>query len=326
MAHSLVAVISEHEDVLCLTRRPKEWSSRLSYIQADAAEKVCSYQVLATDDPSCVGDAEIVFIALPKFAVYEELTKIEPWLRKGQTVCIVHAPSGLEKCVHDYAVRGIDLVGFQRVPYISRIREYGRSVSISDHRAEHRIVVSRPDIRDFWISFCRDYFHGRTCFLSSFWVFAFSNAGALLHPARMAEIFRNWDGSPLPRNPNFYSEWTDDSSRLYVDMDQEMLDVMSHYSQIDLSTDYESALDHYGVSDIPGLTAKIRSIPSFKNILSPLIKVDEGWLPDKTSRYFTEDVELGTKVIQSYARDVGIAVPTIDEVIKSVTKVFGGVS
>jgi hypothetical protein len=40
--------------------------------------------------------------------------------------------------------------------------------------------------------------------------------------------------------------------------------------------------------------------------------------PDFSSRYFTEDILLGTRIIQNYTRKVGIATPTIDYFISEI--------
>ena len=150
---------------------------------------------------------------------------------------------------------------------------------------------------------------------------AFSNSNPLLHPSRLVELFKDWDGSPYESAPLFYADWTDESSKLYISADREMASAMRCYKEIDFERDYRDVLTHYGVGNYIELTRKIRSIPSFMSIKSPLCKNGGGWVPDITSRYFTEDVPFGTRTIQEYARRVGVATPTIDFLIDAVSKI-----
>ena len=52
-------------------------------------------------------------------------------------------------------------------------------------------------------------------------------------------------------------------------------------------------LDYYESSDAASLTRKLRSIQAFKGILAPMKAVEGGFVPDFSSRYFTEDFPYG---------------------------------
>ncbi|EJW90204.1 protein containing Opine dehydrogenase domain protein [gut metagenome] len=75
-----------------------------------------------------------------------------------------------------------------------------------------------------------------------------------------------------------------------------------------------SLLDYYESHDAASLTRKISSIPAFAPILSPMKEVEGGWIPDFSSRYFTEDFPYGLHYIWQLAKEKGIATPTIDKV------------
>ena len=58
---------------------------------------------------------------------------------------------------------------------------------------------------------------------------------------------------------------------------------------------------------------KLRGIEAFKGIRSPMIRLSNGtWVPDLSSRYFTEDIPYGTRLIKNYALIKGIDTPIID--------------
>lgn len=299
--HSLAAAITRYEDVALLTRRPGDWSS---HINANP------YAVLPTADPSVAAEAEIVFVALPRFALRETLAKIDPFLHSGQTICFTPANDLIPALVEEYAAREIQVVCLQRVPYIARIEEYGRRVRLSPPRALHKLYAQDQDL---WQDLCRKYFEAPAEFLNSPLTFVFNNSNPLLHPARLVVLFRDWRKKTFTRNPLFYAEWTDESSELYLRADEEMHAVLRAADPTGAcERDYESVLEHYGVKTASELTAKLRSIEGFKAIASPMRELPDGtWVPDFDSRYFTEDV-IGTRAIQSLARKHAISVPTID--------------
>ena len=62
------------------------------------------------------------------------------------------------------------------------------------------------------------------------------------------------------------------------------------------------------------LTRKLSSIEAFKGIRSPYIKTEEGWIPDKDSRYFSEDFNYGLNKYRELAHKNGVEVPLMDEI------------
>ena len=309
IAHSLAAKISQTQPVTVITRRPTSWTRRLSFEQGGKTVE-SRFDVSATEDARAVSATELIFVALPQFAIEETLDRIVPYLNAGSTVAFVPAPARIVRYAELLASRGINVVGFQRVPYISRIVEYGRAVRISDDRDVYRIVVSDSSLTYAWNEWCPLWFGGRAEYLSSFLTLAFSNSNPLLHPSRLVVLFKDWRNKTFPDNPPFYGEWTDESSELYISADSEMREVMSRYP-IDMQRDYESVLDHYCVKTACELTVKLRSIPSFRTILSPMLRTVDGWVPDFSSRYFTEDVQFGLAELLQFAETVGVQVPTM---------------
>lgn len=316
IAHSLAASITRREDVTILTRRPDEWSDRLNDSK---------FNVHATNDPACASESEIIFVALPCFAIRETLSRINPYLRTGQTICLTPANALIPELIETYAEKGVDVVCFQRVPYIARIEEYGHRVKMSPPRAVHKLFVPREEMKPTWVTLTRELFEGEVAYLHSPLTFVFNNSNPLLHPSRLVVLFRDWRKKTFSRIPFFYAEWTDESSALYIKADQEMHEVLLSADPTGAcEADYESVLRHYGVDNASELTIKLRSIESFKGILSPMKAEDENWIPDFSSRYFTEDVFWGTRSIQERARRLSVGTPTIDYLISEVENIIKG--
>lgn len=313
IAHSLAAAISRRQDVTVLTRRPNDWGPHVNS---------SSFMVHATNDPTCVAGVEIIFIALPCLALRETLTRIDPYLHSGQTICFTPANAIIPEIVETYAPKGVAIACLQRVPYISRIEEYGHRVKMSPPRAVHKLYVPREEMREPWAMICRDFFEGAVEFVHSPLTFVFNNSNPLLHPSRLVVLFRDWRNRVFDRNPLFYAEWTDESSELYIKADAEMRTVIEMADPTGAcKVDYESVLAHYGVETPQGMTVKLRSIEGFKAILSPMRELPDGTcVPDLESRYFTEDIE-GTLAIQLFARRFRVPTPTIDELVDRMKRI-----
>lgn len=317
IAHSLAAGISLSEPVGVITRRPGEWQNKLT-IEQGGRQFESVHEISAAADASLAREAQIIIIALPQFAVEEAVDRLLPHLRAGQLVMFAPAPALAQKYAQKLEAKGCLVAGFQRVPFISRIERYGQRVRCSEPRAVHKIAASKGVVRAELTKTVSAWFGGEVSFLSSLATFAFSNSNPLLHPARLVELLRGGDNGAYETCPYFYAEWTDTSSQLYIMADREMYEVFKICAPESASADYESVLEHYGVANASELTAKIRSIDSFKSILAPWKVNSHGrWEPDFTSRYFTEDIPYGTRAIQQYARLARLDTPTIDFLIEN---------
>ena len=74
-------------------------------------------------------------------------------------------------------------------------------------------------------------------------------------------------------------------------------------------------LEYYESHDAHSLTEKIKSIPAFQLITSPMKKIEGGWIPDFSSRYFTEDFPYGLLFIKKVAIEHKVITDNIDIVL-----------
>jgi hypothetical protein len=75
-----------------------------------------------------------------------------------------------------------------------------------------------------------------------------------------------------------------------------------------------TVLDYYESTDAESLTHKLQSIKAFQGILSPMKETPIGFIPDFTSRYFTEDFPYGMHFIIETAKKQNFPIPTIEKV------------
>ena len=127
-------------------------------------------------------------------------------------------------------------------------------------------------------------------------------------------MWHDWNGEIYDHNILFYKEWTDEASQTLIDMDAEFMALLKKLPIEEGAI--PPLLEYYESYDASSLTRKISSIPAFQTITSPMKRVEEGWIPDFESRYFTEDFPFGLKYIWTLANELNVDVPTIDKVYK----------
>ena len=80
---------------------------------------------------------------------------------------------------------------------------------------------------------------------------------------------------------------------------------------------------HYESDTVEAMTKKLSGIKSLHNLLSPMKKVEGGWVPDFHSRYFTADFPYGLAIIEELAGVLGYDAPNIRDTMDWYRKVTG---
>ena len=297
-----------------LTGHPEKWSDslKINVKNLSTAEPLNGKLNLVTSDAvQVVPDADMVFICLPGPYIKPMLERIRPYLKKNTIVGSIVSNTGFFFHAHE-VIPTQTVFGFQRVPFISRVVEYGKEADLLGSKKSLSLCVENGNGNAIRMTI-EHLLHTPVKLLGNFYEVSLSNSNPLLHPARLYTMWKDW--TPLvqyERIPPFYAEWDDDASQLLIDMDNELQELLKHLPVDPLSV--PSILDYYESTDASSLSCKIRSIPAFKSIMSPMKKTEIGFIPDLDSRYFTEDFECGTFYIRDTARLNGIETPAIDMV------------
>jgi hypothetical protein len=73
----------------------------------------------------------MVILCLPGFAIANELLRIKEYLRPRCKVGSIVASTGFFFMAKELLEKDTPLFGFQRVPYIARLTQYGHSANLS---------------------------------------------------------------------------------------------------------------------------------------------------------------------------------------------------
>ena len=312
MAGYLASQGRHHVNVL--TRHPEKWANslKINVKNSSGSEAMNGKLNLVTSNAEhVIPNADMVFICLPGPHIKPMLEQIKPYLNKKTIVGTIVSNTGFFFHAHEM-IPTQTIFGFQRVPFISRIVEYGKEADLLGSKKSLSLCVENGNGNAIRMTI-EHLLHTPVKLLGNFYEVSLSNSNPLLHPARLYTMWKDWNPAvQFERIPPFYAEWDDAASQLLIDMDDELQELLKHLPVNTKSV--PSILDYYESTDASSLTRKIRSIPAFKSILSPMKQRGNGFIPDLDSRYFTEDFECGTFYIRDTARLNCIETPAIDRV------------
>ena len=308
LGHVVAGFLAAHADaeVSLLTRHPERWQQQLSISTPEGATLQGRLSRISSNPQEVVRQADIVLLCLPGFSIREELQLISPYLSPQTAVGSIVCSTGFFFEAFKILPPQTPLFGFQRVPFISRINEYGRSANLLGYKPSLHIAIEQTDRKEALRATMQQLFRVPVLLLKSYYEVSLTNSNPLLHPARLYTLWSHWhEGIVYPEESLFYEQWTDEASALLIQMDEEFQQLLCALP----------ILDYYESTDAPSLTHKLRSIQAFKGIKAPMKQVAGGYVPDFGSRYFTEDFPYGLQIIQHQAQEHHVATPVIDRVL-----------
>ena len=318
LGHSIAgraaAVLEGKASVRLLTRKPELWSHTV-VVEDDCGGVFSSPLSMVTDDVcQAVSGADIVLLCLPGYAITNELLRLKPFLSPDVLLGSVVCSTGFFFDAFDVLGKEAPLFGFQRVPFVARIADYGRKSYIWGYRKEVFMATSHIDsdkTKRLQLLF-EQLFGTPVNLLQSYMEAALTNSNPILHTGRLYTMWKDWDGQPMERQSYFYKEWTDEASETIIAMDQEFFQLLSalHVRKGAI----KPLLEHYESVDARSMTHKIQSISSLAKVLSPMTEVEGGFVPDIQSRYFIEDFPYGLSLICRLAKEKGVPTPVMEKI------------
>ena len=311
LGHVCAGVLASQESnqVSILSGHPEKWTDEI--IVTDLTGKVYkgSIKRVSSNPEEVISNQDIILFCLPGFLIEQTLRQIKPYIGEAKVGTVVSS-TGFFFFAHDVLGLDVRLFGFQRVPYIARVVDYGRSANLLGYKSN--LAVALENIEDSFTESLSVLFGTPTTVLGSFYEAALTNSNPILHTGRLYTMFHGREEEVFDHNILFYKEWTDEASQLEIDMDCEFAQLLDRLGV--RKGAIPSLLDYYESNDAKSLTTKITSIPAFQTILSPMRKTENGWKADFQSRYFTEDFPFGLRWIKELATKHDVLTPTIDKV------------
>lgn len=314
-----------HHVVIC-TSNPSVWSNDLQCVDRITGDSFCgTVRTITSNIADAVDGAHVILVTYPSFMLprfFEELSSVLPY---DTYIGVIPGTGGVEFYAKDLLEAGHTLFGMDRVPFIARVKEYGKSVYISPKKSVRMSALpkrSTSDVRKI----CEDLFGIDIIELPNYLTVTLTPSNPILHTARTYTMFQDYHpGMIYNHSFLFYHEWTDAASAQLLAMDDELQSICRSLLPMDL-TKVIPLRTHYESQTISALTQKISSIESLRCITSPMKKISEGaFVPDFSSRYFIEDVPYGLCILKAFAMIANVKTPKMDEVIRMNEKWIGKV-
>lgn len=300
--------------VSLLTTHPDKWSQSIEIIDLQKKIYRGHLSVVSSNPQDVIPNSDIVLLCLPGFAIHEVMKEIAAFLNPKSWVGSVVSSTGFFFEAFKLLPKANTLFGFQRVPFISRVIEYGHKAELKGYKSSLSVAIEQSCDKERVRQVLELLFRTPIKLLDSFYEVSLSNSNPLLHTARLYTMWKDWKpGTLYDRNPEFYSEWTIDAAELLIAMDVEFQDLLKDIGLKEGAI--PTVLDYYESRDAVSLTHKLQSIPAFKGIMSPMEENGDGkFYPDFGSRYFTEDFPYGMRFIIETAEKYKQEIPKIKEI------------
>ncbi|MDD5792535.1 MAG: NAD/NADP octopine/nopaline dehydrogenase family protein [Erysipelotrichaceae bacterium] len=316
LGHVTASFFAAQDDlqVSLLTTKPERWSQYLEIVDVIGKTFKGKLKRISSNPKDVIPGVHIVLVCLPGFAIYDEICSIAPYLDNKTWVGTVVSSTGFFFEAMKVLPKNQPLFGFQRVPFISRIINYGHVAELKGYKESLSVAVEQTNNKEEIRATLEKLFMTPTKLLDSYYEVSLSNSNPLLHTSRLYTMWKDWKpGMSYDRNPEFYCDWTVEAAELLIAMDEEFQVLLR---KIGLKAGaIPPVLQYYESTDAESLTRKLHSIPAFKGILSPMVVNQFGkYEPDFTSRYFTEDFPYGMRYIVETAKKCDVEIPIIDTV------------
>lgn len=317
LGHVIAAWLSAKgtAEVSILTGSPDKWNKEINVFLPESEVLTGRLTSVSGNPEEVISDADVVLFCYPGFMIASELERIKPYLKQDAYVGSVFSSTGFFFEALRILSPSQPLWGFQRVPFICRVQEYGSSARLLGYKPCYHIAVENvPDEQKRkFADMISEWFERPVHLLKNYYEASLTNSNPLLHTSRLYTMFgRENEGRVYPRMINFYEDWTVEAADVLIKMDREFFELLK---VLPVTEGYlPPILEYYESHDAQSLAAKLSSIAGFKGITSPMIQTEGGWIPDFKSRYFTEDFPYGLKYIWQLAHAYNISTPVIDEV------------
>lgn len=267
--------------------------------------------------------ADLIFVTMPATMLKEVAEIILPYVKPGLLICIVPGTGGGECAFSKCIEKGATIFGVQRVPSVARLVEYGKIVRAVGYR-EEMFVSSIPNSEtNKCCKIVEDILDIKTTALPNYLNITLTPSNPILHTTRLKNLFGDYyPGRVYSNVPLFYEDWNNESSDLLIKCDNEVQEICKALNTFDL-TYTKSLRTHYESPDASAMTKKISSITGFKGIKSPVKKVENGFIPDFESRYFTADFPYGLSILLQIADFAGVNAKNMRETLEWYYKIVG---
>ena len=187
LGHVVLGVLAAQPQnrVSLLTNHPQQWADTVTVTDPNGKQYVGKIVQITNRAEDVIPHSDIVLLCLLGFAIREELEKIRPYLSATAAVGSIVSSTGFFFEAQRLLPKEQPLFGFQRVPFISRTTEYGRSAELKGYKPLLNLAVEQTADKEALRLTIEQLFHTPTELLQSHYEASLTNSNPLLHPSRL---------------------------------------------------------------------------------------------------------------------------------------------
>lgn len=293
LSHAIAVYASHYEEsVTVLSQSSRATTSVLSAKIFDGTMKTSKPIAVTQNVQEALKKGDVVLFTLPSHLMSQKIKEIAPFLTQNHIVGSVVGFGGFAWMIRSAAVHVKGIFVLQRSPYICRVIEKGESIDILGFKKELFLCLkqgsSEIDVGMLQKKLA-NWFQSKISFVQSLLEVTISNSNPILHTCRLYSLSKDLS---LNSETLFYADWDNTAAEMLIACDEEIQKITTQLPQE--FPMYRSIEDYYEVSGPDALRKKIRSIEAFQKIKCPLVHIHGKNRLDISSRFFQEDVPLGS--------------------------------
>ena len=322
LGHTIAASLNHNGyQVNLLTGHPEQWSNHIHVTDCNGTIITGEIAKISKYPEEVIPFSDIILLCVPGYLIQKTLHAIAPYVNNNIEIGTVISSGGFFWMARHELGKEHRLFGFQRVPYISRVKEYGKSAELKGYKSKLMIGGNKDSDLEGLAAFFTKALSTPTVTLGHYLEATLTNSNPILHPSRIYGMLSSIQADIYEKEFLFYEEWDNTSSEVLIQCDQEFQNILSRLAI--QQEEIPSLLQYYESTDAVSLTRKIRSIEAFKGIKMTMVAHGNKFKVDYTNRYFTEDVPYGLLIIKSLGLLLEEETPMIDRVILWMQKKMG---
>jgi hypothetical protein len=137
--------------------------------------------------------------------------------------------------------------------------------------------------------------------------------------------WENWDGKPLKTEPLFYQGVDEREADLISKLSDEKVKIARKIGKMRKDIDTSEVIHIFDwlkcsytdqISDKVSLMTTLQTNKAYEGMVHPMISTEDGYVPNFSHRYLTEDIPYGLVVVKGIAEIIGEDTPTTDYVLE----------
>ncbi|MCK4339594.1 MAG: NAD/NADP octopine/nopaline dehydrogenase family protein [Candidatus Cloacimonetes bacterium] len=341
-AHVLIPFLSgAGHTVNILTRRPKEWSHKVSLqmqsIHGEVKDVFNGYLTRISDKPAeVIPQADFIVLCMPVCKYRIALHRIAPHVDKNKDVFIgaIYGQAGFNWMVNEIKKNlGLSKVitfAVGLIPWICRTISYGK-VGVTYGCKEVNVVAVSPSryfdiLNDIFLKNICERWLKTGAFRQSenFLSLTLSVDNQIIHPSRCYGLFLKYGGKWTKKEdiPYFYRDYDQMSAGLLQMLDTDYSKIRDAIKAKYPQKDFTYMLDYLALERLSYHSENTDICESFKTsqtlgaIKPATVQQRNGeWIINTNHRFFTDDIHYGLCITKWMADQLGLAVPTINRII-----------